>query len=97
MATATTAKKASATYAPRLLTEYKAHIVTDLQKELGLGNVHQVPKLEKIVVNIGLGRAKDEKKSSMLPRIHSARSPVRSRSRHLRRTLSLVSSFVKVI
>lgn len=62
MATATTAKKASATYAPRLLTEYKAHIVTDLQKELGLGNVHQVPKLEKIVVNIGLGRAKDDKK-----------------------------------
>ena len=61
MATAT-AKKATTTYVPRLLTEYKEHIVKDLQKELGLGNVHQVPKLEKIVVNIGLGRAKDDKK-----------------------------------
>ena len=33
--------------------KYKAQI----QKELGLGNVMQVPKLEKIVVNMGLGEA----------------------------------------
>ena len=33
-----------------------------LQKELGLRNPHQVPRLEKIIVNIGLGRAKDDKK-----------------------------------
>ena len=31
-------------------------------KELDLKNVHQLPKLEKIVINIGLGRAKDDKK-----------------------------------
>lgn len=34
----------------------------ELQKELGLTNVNQVPKLEKIVVNVGLGKAKDDKK-----------------------------------
>jgi large subunit ribosomal protein L5 len=33
-----------------------------LQAELKLANAHQVPKLEKVVVNVGLGRAKDDKK-----------------------------------
>ena len=41
---------------------YKQVFVPELQKELALGNVNQVPRLDKIVVNIGLGRAKDDKK-----------------------------------
>lgn len=48
--------------AARLRVQYQTTIVKELQQELGLKNVHQVPRLEKIVVNIGLGRAKDEKK-----------------------------------
>jgi large subunit ribosomal protein L5 len=50
------------TLRPRLREEYLKTIAPELQKELGLGNPHQVPKLEKIIVNIGLGRAKDDKK-----------------------------------
>lgn len=46
----------------RLRVQYQDQIVKELQKELGLSNVHQVPRLEKIVVNVGLGKAKDEKK-----------------------------------
>lgn len=46
----------------RLRDMYKADIVRNLEKELALPNVHQVPKLEKIVVNVGLGRAKEDKK-----------------------------------
>lgn len=57
---ATIAKSAS-THA-RLRTAYTKTIVPELEKELGLANVHQVPRLEKIVINIGLGRAKDDKK-----------------------------------
>lgn len=34
----------------------------ELLKELDLKNIHQVPKLHKIVINIGLGKAKDDKK-----------------------------------
>jgi large subunit ribosomal protein L5 len=41
---------------------YKTTIVPELEKELGLKNVHQVPELEKIVINVGLGKAKDDKK-----------------------------------
>lgn len=46
----------------RLKTEYNQKIAAELQKELGLKNAHQVPKLVKIVVNVGLGKAKDDKK-----------------------------------
>jgi large subunit ribosomal protein L5 len=46
----------------RLRSQYNATLAPELQKELGLKNPHQAPKLEKIVVNIGLGRALNEKK-----------------------------------
>jgi large subunit ribosomal protein L5 len=46
----------------RLRGDYSTKFAAELQKELGLANAHQVPKLEKITVNIGLGRAKDDKK-----------------------------------
>lgn len=48
---------------PRLRTLYNETIAKELQKELGLKNIHQVPKLEKIVVNVGLGRAKEDKRA----------------------------------
>jgi large subunit ribosomal protein L5 len=60
MATAT--KKTAVSAIARLKSEYQNKYVAELQKELGLENVMQVPRLEKIVVNIGLGRAKDDKK-----------------------------------
>ncbi len=47
---------------PRLKQMYFNQYASELQKELGLKNPNQVPKLEKIVLNIGLGRAKDDKK-----------------------------------
>jgi large subunit ribosomal protein L5 len=43
--------------APRLKTRYLNEIRPRLQADLGLGNVMQVPRLEKIVVNMGVGRA----------------------------------------
>lgn len=46
----------------RLKTEYQKQYVAELQKELELKNINDVPKLEKIVINVGLGRAKDDKK-----------------------------------
>jgi len=42
---------------PRLKTRYETEVRPALQDELGLGNVMQVPRLEKIVLNCGVGRA----------------------------------------
>lgn len=46
----------------RLREQYKTKIRGELQKSLGIENVHDVPRLEKVTLNIGLGRAKDDKK-----------------------------------
>ena len=42
---------------PRLLEVYRKEIVPKLSEEFGYKNLHQVPTLAKIVVNIGLGEA----------------------------------------
>jgi large subunit ribosomal protein L5 len=42
---------------PRLLERYRKDVVPKLSKEFSYGNVHQVPRLVKIVVNVGLGEA----------------------------------------
>jgi len=43
--------------AARLADRYRQDVVAKLSKEFGYKNVHQVPKLEKVVVNVGLGQA----------------------------------------
>ena len=42
---------------PRLKQRYETELRPALQQELGLGNVMQVPRLEKIVLNCGVGQA----------------------------------------
>jgi large subunit ribosomal protein L5 len=48
---------------PELLSLYKSKVVPALQSELGLKNIHQVPKLEKIVVNCSVGKEADRKQA----------------------------------
>ena len=45
---------------PRLLERYRGEIHAKLTDEFKYTNVHQVPTLSKIVVNIGLGRGHAE-------------------------------------
>ena len=54
--------KTTTATAPRLKALYTTRYVKELQTELGLDNVHQVPKLEKIVVSVGIGKNKDDKR-----------------------------------
>ena len=47
----------------RLSVMYKESVVPALQEQFGYKNVNEVPKLEKIVLNMGLGEVKDNSKS----------------------------------
>ena len=47
---------------PRLLAKYKTEVIPALQKELGVANVMSVPKLDKIVINMGVGEATQNKR-----------------------------------
>ena len=42
---------------PRLKAKYDSELRNQLKESLGLGNIMEVPRLEKIVVNMGVGQA----------------------------------------
>ena len=46
----------------RLLAEYREKVVPSLRKQLGRENVHAIPRLEKIVVSMGVGKATQDRK-----------------------------------
>ena len=47
---------------PRLKEKYTSEIVAKLEKELAVDNINKVPRLEKIVVNMGVGAAASDSK-----------------------------------
>ncbi len=74
--------------APRLKVRYHEEIKAQLQSDLGLTNPMQVPRLEKIVVNMGIGEAVADRKqieqavnelstiSGQKPRVNIARKSI---------------------
>ena len=53
---------AETAYIPRLRTQYEDTIKAALMKEFGYKNVMQLPKLDKIVLNMGIGEAVNDTK-----------------------------------
>jgi large subunit ribosomal protein L5 len=51
------AKAKTDDYAPRLRVRFRDELVPTLKEQLGLVNLMQVPRLEKVVVNMGVGEA----------------------------------------
>ena len=47
---------------PRLKEKYKNELVKKLEAELNIDNINKVPRLEKIVVNMGVGAAASDHK-----------------------------------
>ena len=46
----------------RLIEEYRGRIVSELQASLGRTNIHSLPRLDKIVVSMGVGKAVEDRK-----------------------------------
>ena len=49
-------------YVPRLKQLYDDKVKADMLKEFGYANSHQVPRLDKIVINMGVGEAVNDRK-----------------------------------
>lgn len=56
------AKAATTSTAPRLKALFDTQYKKELLAELGLKNINQVPVLDKIVVSVGTGKSKDDKR-----------------------------------
>src|SRR5690606_4714659 len=46
---------------PALKSVYKEKVVPGLKEKFAYGNVHQIPVIEKVVLNVGFGKAEDRK------------------------------------
>ena len=49
-------------YQPRLLIKYNEVVQKHLSDKLGISNIMRIPRIEKIILNMGIGDAKDQKK-----------------------------------
>lgn len=56
-------KDTSTTVVPRLKQQYRSDIAPQLKKQFELKNINQAPQIEKIVINVGMGRNKDDKRA----------------------------------
>ena len=59
----TTSEESTKVGAPRLLDRLRNEIGPELTKEFGYSSVMEIPRLEKIVINIGLGEALQNNKA----------------------------------
>ena len=76
---------------PRLRRQYMESIAPKLQEEFGYKNVNQIPRVEKIVVNVGLGEATTNPK--LLDRAMEELALITGQKPILRRAKKSVSNF----
>ena len=48
---------------PRMLTNYRDNVMQQMTKEFDYGNTMEVPRVAKVIVNVGIGEAKDNDKA----------------------------------
>lgn len=76
---------------PRLKIRYSEEIIPKLREEFGYGNPHEIPNLEKIVVNVGLGEATQN--SKLLDKAAEELAVITGQKASIRRATKSVSNF----
>lgn len=76
---------------PRMLERYDKEIAPKLMEEFGFKNIHQVPGLTKIVVNIGLGEAAGNPK--LLDKASEELAAITGQKPSIRRARKSVANF----
>jgi large subunit ribosomal protein L5 len=78
-------------YAPRLKTAYQQEVRSRLKDELGLSSTMQVPRLQKITLNMGVGEAKTDAK--MLDSAIDELTTIAGQRAHVRKARKSIASF----
>jgi len=76
---------------PRLLSQYREAVIPALMEKHGLKNPHQVPRLEKIVLNIGVSEARDN--VQMLDNAREELAMITGQLPQVRRAMKSISNF----
>ena len=78
-------------YVPRLKTAYQQEVRPRLKDELGLSSTMQVPRLQKITLNMGVGEAKTDAK--MLDSAIDELTTIAGQRAHVRKARKSIASF----
>ncbi len=76
---------------PRLFTKYKEEIISKLKEEFQYGNIMEVPRLTKIVVNMGVGGAVQDPK--LLEEAQTALATITGQKASIRAARKSISNF----
>ena len=76
---------------PRLLTRYRQEIIPEMKKHFQVDNIMAVPRLEKIVINMGVGEAIEDMK--ILETAMQELSMITGQKPMIRRTKTAISNF----
>src|SRR6266704_1024321 len=81
----------SKTYSPRLKEQYRSVVIPEMLKRLGLKNPLQVPRLVKVIVNMGVNEAKEDIK--VLDVASAELSAITGQKPQVRRAKKSISNF----
>lgn len=90
-ATVTTADGTEIAYRPRLKVLYAQTIRAELSEQLGITNVMEVPRLTKIVVNVGVGESVGD--SKVIDRVMSDLATITGQKPQVRRARKSIATF----
>lgn len=76
---------------PRLQGHYEETVRAKLAKEFGYGNVHEIPRLEKVVINVGVGEAPGDPK--LLDSVVEALTAISGQKPIVNRARKAISNF----
>ncbi len=78
---------------PRLLQKYRKEVAPALQKKFGYKNVMSIPKIEKVVVNVGFGRRAVSKETKMIERIEQDLIKITGQKPSVRKSKKSIAGF----
>ena len=88
-----TKSKLTKTEAPRLLTKYRKEVMPAMRVKFGYKNVMAIPKIEKVVVNVGFGRKAVAKETKTIEKIEQDITKITGQKVAMRKAKQSISGF----
>jgi large subunit ribosomal protein L5 len=78
---------------PRLLEKYRKEVIPALKAKFGYKNVMAIPKIDKVVVNVGFGRRAVSKETKMIERIEKDITKITGQKPSIRKSKKSIAGF----
>ncbi len=78
---------------PRLLTKYRKEVIPAMEKKFDYKNIMSIPKISKVVINIGIGRISVAKENKFIEKIEKDLIKVSGQKPTIRKSKQSISGF----